>query len=161
MVVLLRLASLLLVIATVIPSVAHALEMPGKLRLGREQYLAVQPIYYPGFTVIGAAEPISVVVLAVLLAFTPTGTSTYALTVGATIAAALSHALYWALTAPLNRIWLQSEELSSGAGRFFRASASVSESDWMVLRDRWERSHLYRAAASVSALFLLAVALLI
>ncbi len=111
MVVLLRIASLLLVVAIVIPPVAHALEMPGKLRLGLEQYRAVQPIYYPGFTIIGAG--------------------------------------------------LQSEELSSGARRFFGASASVSETDWMVLRDRWEWSHLYRAAASVSALILLAVALLI
>ena len=31
-------------------SLAHALELPGKLRLGREAYLAMQPIYYPGFT---------------------------------------------------------------------------------------------------------------
>ena len=29
-----------------------------------------------------------------------------------------------------------------------------------MLRDRWERSHLYRAVTSVSALILLAVALL-
>jgi hypothetical protein len=54
----LKLVSLLLVVATVIPSVAHALKLPGKLRLTHEQYLAVQPIYYPGFTVIGAAEPL-------------------------------------------------------------------------------------------------------
>lgn len=40
----LRLVSLLLVIAIVIPSVAHVLELPGNLRLTREQYLAVQRI---------------------------------------------------------------------------------------------------------------------
>jgi hypothetical protein len=58
MIVALKMASLLLVVATVIPSVAHALELPGKRRLTREQYLAVQPIYYPGFTIVGAAEPL-------------------------------------------------------------------------------------------------------
>jgi hypothetical protein len=31
-------------------SLAHALEFPGKLRLGKDAYLAVQQIYYPGFT---------------------------------------------------------------------------------------------------------------
>jgi hypothetical protein len=29
---------------------AQALELPGKPRLPKETYLAVQPIYYPGFT---------------------------------------------------------------------------------------------------------------
>jgi hypothetical protein len=35
MIVILKRASMLLVVATVIPSVAHALELPGKLRLTR------------------------------------------------------------------------------------------------------------------------------
>ena len=40
-----------LVVAIVMAlSLAHALELPGKLRLSKEDYLAVQPIYYPGFT---------------------------------------------------------------------------------------------------------------
>jgi hypothetical protein len=56
-----------MVVAIVIPSVAHALELPGKRRLTREQYFAVQPIYYPGFTVIGGTEPLSILVLAILL----------------------------------------------------------------------------------------------
>ena len=30
---------------------AHALELPGKLRLDETSYRAVQGIYYPGFTV--------------------------------------------------------------------------------------------------------------
>ena len=31
------------------PVLAHALEYPGKMRLSRDAYLTVQPIYYPGF----------------------------------------------------------------------------------------------------------------
>jgi hypothetical protein len=157
----LKLLSLFLVVATVIPSVAHVLELPGKLRLTREQYLAVQPIYYPGFTVIGAAEPLSVLVLAGLVALTPPGTLTFWLIVGALLAAALTHLLYWTLTAPVNKVWLSRETLSGNAQRFFEAGGSLNESDWTILRDRWERSHLYRAAASVVALILLAVALLV
>ena len=33
---------------------AHALELPGKRRLSKNTYLAVQPIYYHGFTIGGA-----------------------------------------------------------------------------------------------------------
>jgi hypothetical protein len=36
----------MLAAVTMALSLAHALELPGKLRLGKEQYLAVQPIYY-------------------------------------------------------------------------------------------------------------------
>jgi hypothetical protein len=37
-------------------ALAHALELPGKMRLSREQYLATQTIYYPGSTIDGAAR---------------------------------------------------------------------------------------------------------
>jgi hypothetical protein len=38
---------------------AHALELPGELRLDEQTYLAVQTTYYPGFTIGGMAEPLS------------------------------------------------------------------------------------------------------
>jgi hypothetical protein len=161
MIVMLKLVSLFLVVATVIPSVAHVLELPGKLRLTREQYFAVQPIYYPGFTVIGAAEPLSILVLAVLLALTPSGASTFWLIAAALLASVLTQVLYWTLTAPVNKVWLRNEALSGSAQRFFGASGNVTETDWTMLRDRWERSHLCRAAASVIALVLLSIAFLI
>jgi hypothetical protein len=50
----LQIVTLLLVAIAMAQSLAHALEFPGKLRLSREQYLAVQPIYYPGFTIGGS-----------------------------------------------------------------------------------------------------------
>jgi hypothetical protein len=159
--VILKLASLLLVVATVIPSAAHVLELPGKLRLTREQYLAVQPIYYPGFTIVGAAEPLAVIALAVLLALTPGATPAFWLIAAAVAATALTHLLYWTLTAPVNQVWIRNESISGGAQRFFAASGSATVTDWTLLRDRWERSHLCRAATSLIALVLLAIALLI
>jgi hypothetical protein len=41
---------LLVAIATTL-SLAHALELPGKMRLKEATYKAVQTIYYPGFTI--------------------------------------------------------------------------------------------------------------
>ena len=101
----LKLVALSLVVATMNPSVAHARELPGKLRLTHEQYLAVQPIYDIGFTIIGAAEPLSVLILAALLAVAPGGAASFWL-----ITAAL---------APVNKVWLRTEALSGSAQRFF------------------------------------------
>ncbi len=47
----LQVATLVLVAIAMALALAHALELPGKLRLSKEEYLTVQPIYYPGFTI--------------------------------------------------------------------------------------------------------------
>jgi hypothetical protein len=52
-------------------ALAHALELPGKLRLPKDQYLAVQAIYYPGYTFGGVAEPLSIAAVALLAFLTP------------------------------------------------------------------------------------------
>lgn len=48
-----QIVTLLLVALAMATRVAHALELPGKMRLPRDTYLAVQSIYYPGFLVGG------------------------------------------------------------------------------------------------------------
>jgi hypothetical protein len=42
--------ALALVLTALAFALAHAAALPGKLRLSKEAYLAVQTIYYPGFT---------------------------------------------------------------------------------------------------------------
>ena len=44
-------------------ALAHALELPGKLRLTEQTYRAVQTIYYPGFFLGGLAEPLGLISL--------------------------------------------------------------------------------------------------
>lgn len=152
--------SLFLVVLTVVTSLAHALELPGKMRLTREQYLAVQPIYYPGFTYAGAAEPLSIVALAVLLWLSPRFTTAFWLLALALAAATLTHLIYWVFVAPVNKVWLRGEALSAPAQRFFGRTKDSDRNDWTSLRDRWEWSHVCRAATSMIAfLLLLAVAL--
>jgi hypothetical protein len=142
-------------------SVAHALELPGKLRLSREAYVAVQPIYYPGFTWAGPAEPIAIVAMAIVVALTPFGSAAFWLSAAALVAAVATHALYWTLTAPVNKVWLKDEHLSGSAQRFFGSAADVDEMDWTALRDRWERSHVYRAVTATTAFILIVVALVV
>jgi hypothetical protein len=64
-------------------SLAHALELPGKMRLDKKTYYAVQPIYYPGFTIGGVSEPVGIILTIILLFFTPFGGTGFWLTLTA------------------------------------------------------------------------------
>ena len=65
----LEVLSVLLVATSMSMALAHALEFPGKLRLDERTYLSVQTIYYPGFTIVGVAEPLAVIATFTLLFF--------------------------------------------------------------------------------------------
>src|SRR5262245_14475768 len=90
----LQFITILVVSVAMALNLAHALELPGKLRLSKEYYLVTQQIYYPGFTYGGLAEPIGLVLLLVLLVTTPAGPKFW-LTTAALMAFLLMHATYW------------------------------------------------------------------
>ena len=46
--------TLAVVVVALSAALAHALEMPGKMRLAKDEYFVVQSIYYPGFTIAAA-----------------------------------------------------------------------------------------------------------
>jgi hypothetical protein len=143
-------------------SLAHALEAPGKMRLSREHYLAAQTIYYPGFTWGGVSEPLGFVLLAILAFLTPIATAQFWLIVGAAASLAAMQAVFWSMTQPINRRWLKDVELSRAGNAFFEVGASPAaadqDTDWTLLRDRWERSHLIRAGLGGLAFVLLITA---
>lgn len=157
---LLQVASIVVVAVALALSLAHALELPGKKRLGKEHYLAVQAIYYPGFTIGGAAEPVGLILVLLLLVLTPVGGAAFLLTAGALAALAAMHAAYWLLTHPVNRFWLKDYQPKGLGGRFFavRAKEDDRPPDWTELRDRWEFSHVVRAVLAAASLVMLAAA---
>lgn len=159
---LLEVVAVLVVAVVMALSLAHALELPGKLRLSKEDYLAVQPIYYPGFTFAGVAEPLSVIVLIALLSFLPTD-GAFWLAFAALIAVAAVNAIYWVVVHPVNNFWLKDFELKGGAGAFFKTGATgrdrAVEVDWIAYRNRWEGGHVARALLSLIALVLLETAI--
>jgi hypothetical protein len=69
----LRVATVFLVSVAMALCLAHALELPGKLRLDKQAYLTVQPIYYPGFTVGGLSEILGILATVALLFLTSSG----------------------------------------------------------------------------------------
>jgi len=166
----LQVASVFLVSIAMALSLAHALELPGKLRLGKDAYLAVQSIYYPGFTIGGGVgEGLGMVAVLALLLTTGRGQPAFLWTLIAFIALIAMHAVYWVMTHPVNKFWLKGQDVKGlGAGFFAvgqRGGGIPADADpdqiWKSLRDRWETSHVIRAALAAVALLALIVAVAI
>jgi hypothetical protein len=156
----LQIITLVLVAVGFSLTLAHALELPGKKRLDKQAYVAVQSIYYPGFTIGGLfGEFGAIVATMILLVVTPSDTVAHVLTFIALIALLLMHALYWVLTHPVNRVWLGDQKLGSAGAAFFNTTgAGIADEDWTRLRDRWEHSHVARAGCAFVAFVALAAA---
>lgn len=157
----LQVLAVMLVAVAMALALAHALELPGKLRLTKNAYYAVQPIYYPGFTIGGFAEPVGIILTIILLFVTPSGSAAFWLTLAAFAGLASMQAVYWIFTHPVNKFWLAEEKLSGAASGFFslgKKQGGGRPADWMELRDRWEYSHVARAGLSFASLLALVIA---
>lgn len=161
----LQITAIMLTAVAMCTALAHTLELPGKLRLSKEAYRTVQPIYYPGFTIAGVGEGLAIVSAVVLLFLIPVGSAAFRWTAIGAIALVMMHAAYWIVTHPVNRFWLQDQQLSGAGGGFFgfdpigrRGNTNNDEDHWLRYRNRWEYSHLVRAALSFVALLALVIA---
>ena len=163
----LQVLSILFVAVGMRLSLAHALEFPGKLRLTRDTYLAVQTIYYPGFTIGGVfGEFGAMLATLLLLVFTRFVSTAFWLTLVALLALLIMHGVYWTVTHPVNKVWLKDQQLQDAGAAFFAAggenkSGKSSDHDWAALRDRWEYSHLARAVFAMVSLIALVTAAVI
>lgn len=159
--------SLILVVLAMVPALAHSLELPGKLRLTKDAYFAVQPIYYPGFTIAGVSEPAAIISTIILLVLTPRGVEDFWLTLVALVGLIGMHAVYWLITHPVNNFWLQGKKLSGLGSSFFSlgsgsnqgSQSDTSTVDWTNLRDRWEYSHVARAGLAFISFITLVIAI--
>jgi hypothetical protein len=154
----LQIVALTLVAVAMALSLAHALELPGKMRLGKETYLEVQKVYYPGFTVGGAAEPVGILALLTLLALTPFGGGRFWWTLAALLALTAAHAVYWLVTHPVNTVWTRDIPLTGFGAAFFSLFTGDLPRDWSKLRDTWEYSHVARSVLAMLSFIFLAIA---
>lgn len=156
----LQILTVMLVALTMALSVAHALEYPGKLRLSKAEYLAVQPIYYPGFTFAGIGELLGVILSLTVAMLSPRNGTAFLLWWFAFVAMLLTHLTYWLVTHPLNNFWLRDAKIGNAGTRFFGLEFLPAErTDWVSLRDRWEFSHIGRAIFSTVALLTSVIAI--
>lgn len=151
---------LLLIAVAMALSLAHALELPGKMRLGKDAYMTVQQIYYPGFTVGGVAEPAGIIALAALLLLWPPVGTRFWWALASLAALVGMHLVYWSVTHPVNRAWTSDLKLSGIGARFFASFAREVSGDWSRLRNIWESSHLIRAVLGLISLVCLVVAIM-
>lgn len=158
------LALLLTAVAMALP-LAHALELPGKLRLDKHAYLEVQPIYYPGFTIGGLVGEVGALVMTAVLAMVTTrGSIASWLALGSFVAFAGMHVAYWVLTHPVNGFWLAEAEMGGAGARFFATDPlgrDLARGDWVTMRDRWERSQVIRSVLGVVGFVLVVTAVVI
>ena len=147
-------------------ALAHTLEFPGKRRLDRETYLTVQTIYYPGFTLAGAAEPLAILSTLILLLMTRGRGTTFWLILVSFLGVVLMHVVFWFVTQPTNRYWLKHQPLSKAGSKFFGVEQreqskreSVNAPDWSAFRNRWEYSHIIRTVLSMISLITLTAAI--
>jgi Anthrone oxygenase len=163
---LLQVVTVILVAVAMALSLAHALELPGKMRLDKKAYYAVQPIYYPGFTIGGGVGDFGGTLVTIILLFlTPWGSADFWLTLVALLGLIGMHAVYWLFTHPVNQFWLEGEKLDKFSSGFFSFGTKRSKleketpPDWTELRNRWEYSHVARAGLALVSLIALVIAI--
>jgi hypothetical protein len=163
----LQILTVILVAVAMALALAHALELPGKMRLNRETYYAMQPIYYPGFTVGGGIGEVGgTISTIVLLLLEPPGSAGFWPTLVALVGLVGMQVVYWLFTHPVNKFWVEGEDLDRFGSGFFSFGANQSRlgnetrpPDWTRLRDRWEYSHVARAGLASVSLIALVVAI--
>jgi hypothetical protein len=154
----------LVAVAMALP-LAHALELPGKMRLPKDAYLVTQPIYYPGFTIAaGFGEGGGTLATLGLLLATPRESTQFWWTLAALVALVAAHLAYWLFTHSVNKCWLEANKLEGFVGGFIKlnplqqsAPSASRDDDWRALRNRWEYSHVLRAALACFSFVCLAV----
>src|SRR5262245_981091 len=154
--------TLVVVAFTMVPALAHALELPGKMRLTKDVYFEVQHIYYPGFTVAGIFGPLSILLMVWLLFLLPRGTGDFWSALAALCGIVAMEAIYWTVIHPVNKVWVKGLALTGTASGFFgfgrrHPDSGADAVDWTALRNRWEYAHAVRAGLG----FLTFVALVI
>ena len=166
MLLIVQVVSVFMVSVAMSMALAHALELPGKLRLDKPTYTAVQAIYYPGFTIGGGlGEGLGMVATLILLVMTPTGTLAFWWTLIGFLALVAMHGVYWIVTHPVNKFWLKDQNLKGLGGGFFAFDPMKrggpeerdGEDVWKHARDRWEYSHVLRTILAAVALLSLIV----
>jgi hypothetical protein len=177
----LQVITVLLVAVAFALALAHVSELPGKRRLPRDIYFAVQQIYYPGFTIGGGiGEYGGALAALILVALTPRQSPAFWLTLVALLGLAAMQAVFWAFVQPVNRYWVEGMRMGRLGSSFFSTtkpaanpdpkpgsdpvpgpllhSAQRLPPDWVRLRDQWEYSHVARAVLATISFTALVIA---
>ena len=125
-------------------AVAHALELPNKIGLGRDQYFTVQRAY-DGWAQLAYVLAVQFLAL-VTLAFLSRGmTTVFWFVIVAILCLVGAQVIFWVYTYPAN---------------VATQNWTVPPADWETLRTQWEYSHLAGAVFQLGSMISLFVAAL-
>jgi hypothetical protein len=126
------------------PALAHAFELPAKIRLPRDEYFVVQQIYrgWAGFAVVLVVQVIALLMAAIMAR---RERRVVVPTVLAILLVLAAQVLFWVYTYPANKATV---------------NWTVQPDDWLRLRQMWEYSHLASAGLQFLAVACLVVAVM-
>lgn len=126
------------------PALAHALALPNKLGLDREEYFIVQQIYsgWNRLSVVLSIEFTGVLAACIIYRKDHKAFPFFA---AALVILVIGQAIFWLVTLPAN---------------ISTANWTVVPDDWRELRERWEYSHLANAFCQMTAVAALIIAVL-
>jgi hypothetical protein len=136
-------AAIMLAVVVLLPAGAHFFELPHKMRLTAEQYLAVQSIY-AGWSLFGVAFLAALVAEGALAVLT-IGKRQFWFAIVAFFATLAALAVFFAWTFPANQQTANWTELPA---------------NWQQLRTQWEYSHAGGALLDATAVIALVIAAL-
>jgi hypothetical protein len=135
-----ELAAVLTTALALAPAMAHALELPNKIRMEREDYLNAQRLYrgwqFVGIAVIGALA-------STILLLRVSSSREFPFSLVAVLSVAATQVVFWVFTFPVNRR---------------TSNWTHAPANWRALRARWEFSHDGSAALNLLALVCVAFA---
>lgn len=162
----LKVSAEVFVAAAMALSLAHALEYPGKMRLDRSTYVAIQSMYYPAFVIgRGISESLGLILTFALLLTTPNSTEQFNWVAAAFASLLAMQFVYWTITYPVSNFWMERAHLDRAVRRFFGLSTTTHatarrehESLWPSLQQCWEISQIARAFFGFVSVVTIAVA---
>lgn len=136
--------SLLFTALALAPALAHLMELPNKIGLSREAYLAVQQIYR-GWALLGIVV-IGAMVFTFVLAVLSRGRGrTFALALIGFLCIVGTQVIFWTFTFPANQA---------------TANWTTLPENWAALRTQWEYSHAASAVLNLVAFVSVALSVL-
>jgi protein-S-isoprenylcysteine O-methyltransferase Ste14 len=134
--------SLFFATLALVPSMAHLLELPNKIGLGRDEYLTVQQIYR-GWDLLGIVVFGAIFSALALTIMTRKESKILTLSLAALVCLIGTQVVFWWFTYPANQATNNWTELPA---------------NWEVLRRNWEYSHAVGAGLNLVAFVLLLAA---
>jgi hypothetical protein len=132
--------TIMLIALAMAAAVAHAMELPAKVKLEPRLYVMLHRTLYPNFgRIAGVAEFVAVVVLVWLVWRVRENPVLFIPTLVGALSMIAAHAVFWVLVQPANTTmaaW----------------SLDAIPTDWEQWRNRWEYSHAARSVLIFGAL---------